>query len=232
MCGRVRIKTRKPELEEEFRELHVQPDLKFLDSFNIPPSGTVHVIRQQADGSRTIEACTWGLRSAWTKSESEAQSIARADTVATRRTFKDAFQHRRCIIPIDGYYEWQTITRHIKQPWHVYRPDGGIVSLAGLWATWPGNDEEGPRDTCCIITVDPNQQLATVHDRMPVILSQSAYETWLDPNCVDPIRLQSLLQPCPADWLAFDPVSAYINNPKHDGPKCIEPVKLQRGLFD
>lgn len=232
MCGRIHVRNRKPEMLDEFRELHIQPDLKFLERFNVTPSQDVPVVRQEPDGTLALLPMSWGLIPSWApESGARAESIARAETVASKRTFKDSFVHRRCIIPVAGYYEWQRITPHVKQPWYMYRPDGGIMSLAGLWSTWKSDDGES-HETCCIITISPNEQLAEIHDRMPVVLARDTYDAWLNAKIIDPSTVQPLLQACPENWLSADPVSAYVNSPQHEGPKCIEPVKLQRGLFD
>lgn len=147
---------------------------------------------------------------------------ARADSIATKPAYRSAFKKRRCLILADGYYEWLHEGKH-KQPFHFQVDGGEPFAFAGLWecCTLPG--EQAPRETCTVITTEPNELGREIHDRMPVILDPTSYDSWLDPENTDTAALQSLLRPFPADRMTSRPVSTYVNNVKNQGPECLNP---------
>jgi putative SOS response-associated peptidase YedK len=147
---------------------------------------------------------------------------ARAETVAEKPAFRAAFRQRRCLIPADGFFEWQKTPDGSKQPYLMARPDGEPFTMAGLWEHWqpPGTDE--PLETCTIITTEANETVAPIHHRMPVILSASDREAWLDPAPPSAEALAALLRPAPDDTLIAQAVDRHVNNARHDDPACIE----------
>ncbi len=147
-----------------------------------------------------------------------------ADTgLADKPSFRSAFKRRRCLIPADGFYEWQARGRGPKQPFRVTLLEGLPFALAGLWEAWqePGGDELA---SCAIITTKANQLLQEIHPRMPVILESADYDHWLDVDSTAPV--QSLLRPAPDEWLMAYPVSTRVNNVRNDDAACVEPVSL------
>ena len=147
---------------------------------------------------------------------------ARAETVHEKPYFRAAFRQRRCLILADGFYEWKRLERG-KQPHFISMQDGRPFALAGLWEHWerPGAP---PIDSCTIITTEPNELLAPIHDRMPVILDESVYDEWMDPDLRDVKRLGALLRPFPPTRMMAYPISKLVNSPSNDGPECVEPL--------
>ncbi len=145
---------------------------------------------------------------------------ARAETVAEKPAYRSAFRKRRCLIPADSFYEWKAEGRK-KQPYNFALPDGGPFAFAGLWERWTKGDD--PVESCTLITTEANSFVAPVHDRMPVILLPEEYGRWLNAGVQDPPKLLPLLRPCPGPMTAT-PVGAWVNDPKHEGPRCVEPA--------
>jgi putative SOS response-associated peptidase YedK len=164
----------------------------------------------------------WGLIPSWADDPKIVNRMinARAESVATKPAFRNPFKSRRCLIPADGFYEWQKTGGKTKQPYHLGMADGRPFAFAGLWEHWRRGGEA--IDSCTIITTEPNELAATVHDRMPVILPEDAYDRWLDPKLDDPDELQSLLVPFPAKRMKAWPVSTLVNNPRNETPECVE----------
>ncbi|KPJ91877.1 MAG: hypothetical protein AMS18_08490, partial [Gemmatimonas sp. SG8_17] len=166
----------------------------------------------------------------WAKDASVAARTinARAETVAEKPTYRDSFKSRRCLIPADGFYEWQKRASG-KQPYYFKMNDGKVFAFAGLWDEWwrAGTSLE----SCTILTTEPNELTRPIHNRMPVILQPTEYDTWLDPDVNDPARLGSLLRPFPARQMAAYPVSTFVSRAGNEGPTCIEPLD-GRSLFD
>jgi putative SOS response-associated peptidase YedK len=149
---------------------------------------------------------------------------ARSETVATKPSFRSAYKSRRCIIPADGYYEWQATGAKQKQPYFSHRPKDEVFAFAGLWEHWQGNDGT-PLETFCLLTTDANAMAAKVHDRMPVILAGKAVDLWLDHSLKDLKPLADLLKPASEKLLTTVPVSTCVNSPKNSGPQCVEPLR-------
>lgn len=221
MCGRFSLAALPDTLADHFGLTEV-PAL--APRYNIAPSQAIAVIRGNATG-RVCNQLRWGLVPAWSKTpETKYSTInARAETVADKPAYRDAFRHRRCLIPATGFYEWQQGgTSRI--PHYIRLRDGGLFAFAGLWEHWQQADRS--LDSCTLIVTSANAQMAPIHARMPVILAPEHYATWLDPSHTDRERLLSLLVPCPADALEAWPVSRRVNDPHHDSPRCLEPAGL------
>lgn len=199
-------------------------DAPFEPSWNVAPTDPVTVVLQRDDG-RAVERHRWGLVPPWAKAVKEgARNInARAEGIAESPTFRTSFRKRRCIIPADGFYEWQRTGGKRRQPWYLAPDtDDAVLALAGLWSVWkdPVSGVWVPSTT--VITTDANDDLATLHDRMPVLLPQDAWAAWLDPEVQDQGLLLSFLRPAPDGVLEMHAVSTRVNDVRNDGPELIE----------
>ncbi len=190
--------------------------------YNIAPAQPIGVVVAGEHGrSRQFRLMQWGLIPAWAKDPKPGQRLinARAETAADKPSFRAAFARRRCLIPADGFYEWQAAQTGAKQPFYFRQPQHAIFALAGLWETWHD------LATCTILTTEANAVLAPVHHRMPVILALSQYEDWLAPNPLSLQQRESMLQPTPdADLIGY-PVSTQVNRPGQDSPACTLPLQ-------
>lgn len=149
---------------------------------------------------------------------------ARAETVATKNSFRSAFAKRRCIVTADGFYEWKRLDPKTKQPMFIHRADGDPLAFAGLYERW--TDAEGLREihTCTIITTTPNKMMAQIHDRMPVLLAPQRWDEWLDPSNTDTDLLQGLLVPAPNELLSSYAVSTDVNSVKNNHADLVAPI--------
>jgi len=195
--------------------------MEFDPRYNMAPSQRAPVIREQADGLRQAVMMRWGLIPSWAKDAAIAYKTinARAETVATAASYRAAFKTRRCIVPATGFYEWQK-TGGAKQPWLLEAIDEAPLSLAGLWERWEGGEQ--PVETFTIITTTPNELVAPIHDRMPVILAPADFDAWLKPEPSPAVA--ALLRPYPADRMKACRIGTRVNSPKNDDPAIIEPV--------
>jgi putative SOS response-associated peptidase YedK len=192
--------------------------------YNIAPSQAIAVV---ANGEgKHVEFFRWGLIPSWAKEASIGDRMinARAESVATKPSFRGPFRHRRCVVLADGFYEWQAgAGRRTKTPFYIRLKSGGPFALAGLWDRW--HTPEGTAiSSCTIITTAANEMMVPIHNRMPVILDPAAYAEWLDVGEHPPDRLGRLLGPYPAEEMTAYPVSPLVNNPRHDVPECVVPV--------
>lgn len=225
MCGRFSLTSSPEELREEFG---VDVDASELPPrYNIAPQTPIAVIGRARDDVVRFGIMRWGLVPWWAKDASMGNRLinARAETLRTRPAFRDAFEHRRCLILADGFYEWRRNgTRpngKPRVPMRVQMPDRRPFAFAGLWERW--RDPDGAMIySCAIVTTTPSDQLRTIHDRMPVILDPRDRESWLDPHG-SPERLLALLRP-PASALDVYEVSSFVNSAANDGPECIAPA--------
>lgn len=226
MCGRFTLRTPARDVARAF-------GLDLLDDwpprYNVAPTQSVAAVRQPAGEQRQLVFLHWGLVPSWADDPTIGNRMinARAETLATKPAFRKAFRQRRCLIPSDGFYEWQQQGRQ-KQPYYFTLADGGLFALAGLWERWEKNALV--IESCTIITTAANSLVAPLHDRMPVILPPDDYGLWLDANVEDVERLQSLLRPLSAEAMRARPVSTLVNSPRNDSPACLE-AKTQQ-TFD
>ena len=225
MCGRYTSTTPRDQLGKLFEALVT--DRERDASYNVSPTSDVYVILDDGE-ARKVDLLRWGFVPSWSKDLKIGNRMinARAESVPTSGAYKSAFKRRRAIIPADGFYEWKKLAGgKRKQPYYLERRDGDPIALAGLWEEWRGPDRKGePLRTCIIITTTPNETMAPIHDRMPVILPRSAWDAWLDPANDDTEALAKLLVPAPPDLLAARPVSTAVNSTRNDGPDLIEPA--------
>jgi putative SOS response-associated peptidase YedK len=191
--------------------------------YNIAPTQSVIVVGD--DGKRYMKQMRWGLIPSWAKDPSIGNKMinARAETVAEKPAYRSALKKRRCLVPADGFYEWQKLG-NVKQPMRIVLKSHEPFGFAGLWEEWMSPEGEGVL-SCVIITTEANELLKSVHDRMPVILTREAEAMWLDPKIQEPERLLALLKQYPPDQMEFYPVSREVNSPAIDKPSNIEPVK-------
>jgi putative SOS response-associated peptidase YedK len=223
MCGRFTLRTPRARLEELFALPDAPANLS--PRFNIAPSQPIASIRQ-CDGQREWVYFKWGLVPSWSRQAKPPYSTinARAETVARKPAFRKAFRQSRCLIPADGFYEWKADGNR-RQPYLIHRKDDAPFAFAGIWDHW--QSAEQVIESAAIIVTEPNEVMAAIHNRMPVILDPEDYALWLDHN--QPLqRIQDLLRPSPDGDLEAYPVSRLVNAPANDGPACIEP---QTDLF-
>lgn len=224
MCGRFTQRSRLNLLLQQFAIEDC--DLAQLDPrYNIAPTQDVPAVRVGSQGKRELTMLRWGLIPGWADDPKIGYRMinARAETVASKPSFRSAFKRRRCLIPADGFYEWKKAGKE-KQPYLIEVGDGQLFALAGLWDSWSSGD--GPAiESCTVITTEANSLMRELHDRMPAILSPNDYEAWLDPENNDRDGLQKLLDAYPADEMRFRPVSTTVNNARHEGPECVGPAE-------
>ena len=193
--------------------------------YNIQPTQPIPVIWQE-QGRRTVQLVRWGFVPGWVKDPREFSLLinARAETMAEKPSFRDAVKHGRCVVPALGYYEWMTGADGKKRPYFITRADGGMMSMAGLYSHWMGEQGEEV-DTACIVTVQPNLELSSVHDRMPaVLMDEDAINRWLDTANVLGREAASLCVAPPVGWLKAYRVGKEIGSTKSEGPQLIVPV--------
>jgi putative SOS response-associated peptidase YedK len=213
MCGRFTLSANAQRLKDFF-PLYEIPEIQ--PRFNIAPTQQVLTVRQEENAKPQAAFLRWGLIPSWATDKKIGASLinARADTVATKPSFRSAFKRRRCLILADGFYEWRKGDKP-KQPFHIRLSDGQAFAFAGLWEHWKG--EEPAIDSCTIITTDANDVVRPLHDRMPVILDPRDYARWLDPACADPGVLQEMLRPYAPEQMTAVPVSPYVNSARNEG---------------
>ncbi|MBM3483561.1 MAG: SOS response-associated peptidase [Alphaproteobacteria bacterium] len=229
MCGRYSLTT-PPEAVRRLFALTTTPN--FPARYNIAPTQSVPVVRPSdaSGGGRELAMLRWGLVPSWASELSIGAKMinARAETVSEKPAFRAAFRHRRCLVPADGFYEWQVEGKN-KQPMRITLSDGGLFAFAGLWERWT-KGLEGRLETFTIITTDASSSIAHIHERMPVMLEREDHEKWLDPRA-GADDLKGLLRPFPPERLKAVAVSTRVNNVRHDDPACLEPFAMQGALL-
>jgi len=225
MCGRYYRRSDKQRIAEAFR-VGVPPTFEILPSYNIAPQTFQPVIRPNREtGELELVQMRWGLIPFWAKDSRIGYSTinAKAETVSTSPTFREALRRRRCLVPADGFYEWQKLDAKTKQPWAIGLRSGDPFAFAGLWESWKDKATGQPLETYTIVTTEPNELTAKVHNRMPVILAPKDYDRWMAP--VDPARLPvDLLRPYDADQMIAWKVGAAVGNVRNNTPELCVPV--------
>jgi putative SOS response-associated peptidase YedK len=233
MCGRYRLSRRKQLVEEYFDT--ESDESEWTPRYNIAPSQPVPVIRQNPkEPRRELSLMRWGLIPSWASDSSGAARMinARSETAGTKPAFRDPLTNRRCLIPADGFYEWQR-TGKVKQPYCFEVNDGELFAFAGIWDRWT-DQNRNTVETCSILTTSSNAVTSAVHDRMPVILDPDSYDIWLDPGMRDVTTASELLKPYDAHLMRCYPISTRINHVANDDDECSAPVELaqiQNSLF-
>jgi putative SOS response-associated peptidase YedK len=245
MCGRFVTASSPTLLAERFQVGEVKVD-DHEPNYNVAPRELVMAVRQR-DEERVLSRLRWGLVPSWAKDVSMGDRMinARSETVATKPAYKRSFARKRCIIPADGFYEWKVVGppstpkgRPKKQPMFVHRRDGEPLAFAGLWEVWKvpegtdgaaiaGVGDDGWLRSCVIVTTQANDLLTPIHERMPVVLPESAWDDWLDPTNDDIDAVRSLLVPARDDLFEVWPVSSAVNKADNNTPDLVRPVPPQ-----
>ena len=230
MCGRFVSSTPPDQLAKYFGAQAPPAEEQHRPNHNVAPTQGIYTVYEDG-GTRHLETFHWGLVPFWAKDPGVGNRMinARAETLAEKNAYKRPFAKRRCIIPADGFYEWKKIEgQKRKQPMYITRVDGDPIAFAGLWEIWRDKerlDEDGePLElySCTIITGSPNDKVAEVHDRMPVMLPPDAWDEWLDRDNHDLESLGRLFVPAPSELITFHPVSTEVNNVRNNGPQLID----------
>lgn len=225
MCSRFSLKARLQQLAEEFGLLGIDEQ---MPRYNIAPTQDVSVVRKLIGvQGRRLDSLRWGLVPRWAKDPKIGNRMinARAETVEEKPAFREAFRRQRCLVPTTGFYEWKAESgsdgKPRKQPYLIHRRDEHLFALAGLWEEWR---DKKSIETFTVLTTEPNDLVRPYHNRMPAIIHRDRYDLWLDPDMQDAEKLKSLLCPWPSDEFASRSVSTFVNNPRNEGPACVEPM--------
>ena len=231
MCGRFTLWVDLNQLAAAFPWVQLPEGLDELPPrYNIAPTQPVAVVPNTGDSR--LDFFVWGLIPSWAKDPAMGSRLinARSETLAEKPSFRAAYRRRRCLILADGFYEWQQGPGRTRTPVYIHQPSGQPFAFAGLWELWnsPHGDEVY---SCPTIPTAANETLRPYHERMPVILPESAYERWLDPSERQPEALDDLLASTPGETLEVYPVSTLVNSPGNDVPECVAPITEQGTLF-
>ncbi|BCO37274.1 hypothetical protein JMUB5695_03608 [Mycobacterium heckeshornense] len=245
MCGRFAVTTDPAKLAEKIKaidEATGSPDRRAAPNYNVAPTTAIATVVRRHDEpddepTRRVRLMRWGLIPPWVKAgpdgapDSKGPLLinARADKVTTSPAFRAAAKSRRCLVPMDGFYEWHVSRdsgkRARKTPYYVYREDGEPLFMAGLWSVWKPEKDGAPLLTCAIITTEAVGELAEIHDRMPLVVPERDWDHWLDPDT--PPDPQLLARPPDVRGIRMRRVSTLVNNVANNGPELIEPVEAQ-----
>lgn len=219
MCGRYALHAH-PEVVALQFGLAQAP--AFEPRYNIAPSAEVLVVRQAADRAPQAARVRWGLVPRWARDPSIGARMnnARAETLAEKPSFRDAYRKRRCLVPASGFYEWKAEDGR-KQPYYIHPARGELFAFAALWERWEGAG--GPLESCAIVTTEANEPMRAVHERMPVIVARTDYGRWLDCRAGGEVR--ALLGPCPAAEIALHRVSRAVSNARNESAILIDPAQ-------
>ena len=223
MCGRYASSRDARDLVDAF-EVEEPPEQVLPPSWNVAPTDPVYAVVERHD-RRQLRVFRWGLVPSWSKDAKGAARMinARRETVSSKPAFRAAYERRRCLVPADGYYEWQREGTR-KQPWFLASRDGGPLAMAGLYEVWTPPGEGAERLwTCTVITTEAADELGHIHDRTPLLVPREAWDRWLDPEVDDPG--QELLVPGTPGVLDAWPVSSAVGNVRTNGPELVQPVE-------
>ena len=224
MCGRFTLIAPGEAIAELF-QLSDVPTL--VPRYNIAPTQPVAAVRlSQSSTARELTYFHWGLIPRWAKDPKIGSRMinARSETAAEKPSFRAAFKYRRCLVPADGFYEWQKVNGG-KQPVRIQMKSGRPFAIAGLWEHWISTDGS-EIESCTLLTTDPNDLLRPVHNRMPVLVDPADFDIWLDSKTYPGPDIQKLLRPYSDDEMTFYPVSTHVNNPRNEDLLCIEPLAI------
>ncbi len=230
MCGRYTLAT--PTAADIRARFPVGEAVAIEQRYNVAPGDEVLAVTTSREGEPRGELLRWGFVPSWAKSPDTGLKMinARVETVAEKPAYRGAFERFRCLIIADGFYEWRRNPDGPKQAFHITRGDGQLFSFAGLWSIWHGEDERTIR-SCTIVTTAANSAVASLHDRMPVILERDAEAAWLDAG-TSRGELDEILAGLAPAQTALQPVGPAVNDARYDGPECLAPpVELQTSLF-
>ena len=232
MCGRFVSTATPSQLADYLRADEIRTEA--LDpSWNVAPTDAVYAVAERRsaedddESRRLLGTYRWGLVPFWAKDPKVGARMinARAETLETK--FRRTFERRRCLVPADGFYEWEKLEGGGKQPWFIHRADGAPMVFAGLWEVWKpegASDDDEPLRTCSIITTDANELLARIHDRMPAVISPHDWDLWLDRSVTDPAALRHLLAPADARQFDMFEVSTAVNSVRNNSGELVTPI--------
>ncbi len=226
MCGRFYLKSPPAEVASLFG---VDVRDNFPPRYNICPTQPVAAIRQNEMRQREYRLMRWAFTPSWAKGEFLASLAkrplinARSETVLEKASFRSAFKRRRCLVPADGFYEWQAKPAKAKQPFAIHKRKDGPFGFAAIWETAVDPDG-GEIDTLAILTVAAGPDMRGLHSREPVVIAPESYKLWLEADERDADIVTALLSPAPAGFWSAYPVSTGVNSPRHDGPQLLEPL--------
>ncbi|MGH3274735.1 MAG: SOS response-associated peptidase [Streptosporangiaceae bacterium] len=244
MCGRYASARKRVELLEEFSVQRDRVSEDLPPDYNVAPTKSVYaVLDREAGGvARELRVVRWGLVPSWAKDVSIGSRLinARAETVSEKPSFRHAFARRRCLLPADGYYEWQVLEgagpagRKLKQPYFIHRADGRPLAFAGLYELWrdarvPDGEAGAWLWTATVITTTAPDDLGQIHDRMPMVIAPESWADWLNPGKRDVTELRALLTPAAGRGLVSYPVSTEVNSVRNNGPELVDPVPAPLG---
>ena len=236
MCGRMVLTRTAHELGEIFDAEPDAPDCELGPRYNVAPSQDVLALRGGSGGGRALARLHWGLIPSWARERAVGYRMinARSETAAEKPSFRKALRARRCIVPADGFYEWQSPSEEdprfgnrpkrkpTKIPHFFRNPAGRTLAIAGLWESWTDTGTGEVVESCTLLTTEANDDVRPVHHRMPVFLDAKDYAVWLDPDLSDIEPLQALMVPAPDGLLEATRVSVWVNNPRNEDARCIE----------
>jgi putative SOS response-associated peptidase YedK len=238
MCGRYAASRDALEIADHFAAEQIPIDTGArtprVPNYNVTPTSEVFIVLEDADSVRKVDTARWGLIPSWSKDARRASRMinARSESVAEKPAYRAAFRRRRCLIPADGYFEWQATPANTpgvsipKQPFFIHIADGSPIAFAGLYEDWNGPD--GPVRSCTILTQDACGQLAHIHDRMPVLVTAPDWQEWLGPEEQDVSVLSRLVDglrnEAVVDELQAYPVSTRVNKPSNNDPALLDPI--------
>ncbi|MBI3593691.1 MAG: SOS response-associated peptidase [Nitrospirae bacterium] len=225
MCGR----TYKTYTQEElaYRYLNLKPVAfpEIKPNYNMAPTQETWVLRE-INGEREFASMRWGLVPFSAKDIQSADRYslinAKSEEISEKRSFKTAYQKRRCIIPMSGFFEWKKEGAEGKQPYCIHLKNDPIMSLAGIWEHWKSKEGNQETTSYAIITIAANEVMKTIHPRMPVILDRHDEEKWLHSEIE--VDVKELLKPCPSEWMEYYPVTIAVNSPKNNRPEVLQPA--------
>jgi len=223
MCGRFTLHTPESQIREAFNLEHTEP-LGLKPRFNIAPSQDIPIVREIESGHELTMA-RWGLIPGWSKESKTKYSTvnARIESVAEKPTYRTPFKRQRCLIPADGFYEWKVVNGN-KIPHHIRMKDSNVFAFAGLWDHWEGEGQT--MDSCTIIVMPSNEIMRPIHERMPAIIAPAHYDLWLDSRVSDKQEIMQYLNSAPSSQLTAYPVSTWVNLPKNNDERCIQPAGI------
>jgi putative SOS response-associated peptidase YedK len=223
MCGRYVISSPAETIRDLFEAMGPLPNLR--PRYNVAPTDPVPVVLLDRETkARKLDTLRWGLIPYWAKDIKIGATMinAKAETVAEKPAFREAFQSRRCLIPADAFYEWQKLDAKTKQPYAIVMKERSVFGFAGLWERWKDRANGEIVRSFSIITTEPNEVCAPIHDRMPVIVPPDDYGKWLGEVETDPVRLLGMLKPYPAERMEAYKVGPRVGNVKNDDPGLVE----------
>lgn len=221
MCGRYVLAGDAADYAEYFAVDRIASE-SLTASYNVAPTDPVYTVAEW-EGERLLGTMRWGLVPHWAKDAKKIQINARSESVATKPMFRDSLSRKRCLIPADGFYEWEPKERGRTPHW-VYRADGYPMAFAGIWASWKDPETGEWVRTCAIITTEARGSITAIHERMPVSLAPEVWDAWLDRDLTDPAEAESLIRPIDPDLLMEHAVSSTVNSVRNNGPQLVEPA--------